>query len=263
MSRHHLLHPCRARHALPFWHLKRVKEKKLTGAAEMQSICPLDLGFSKAWEGGPGVREEEGAQLAGRSPNKGACQSMAWTTKRGYILLLYCWHELPGTSKQSRRLLDDQVAESTGARSAMLSGTLAAVYWVYTACLICFRTPQHRHIFSTVHARVEACSRPSLLWSASSGWWAHLQGLHEQWDGSGSWICAGTLSLASSHWHTFVLGKCPTGMFQGDAALYVRTASAIYPAAWLVCLSNQPQARGAPAGLSATLISIAAGWRDA
>lgn len=129
--------------------------------------------------------------------------------------------------------------------------------------LICFRTPQHRHIFSTVHARVEACSRPSLLWSASSGWWAHLQGLREQWDGSGSWICAGTLSLASSHWHTFVLGKCPTGMFQGDAALYVRTASAIYPAAWLVCLSNQPQARSAPAGLSATLISIAAGWRDA
>lgn len=136
----------------------------------------------------------------------------------------------------------------------MLSGTLT---WLCTMRTQHARSGSGHHGTGTFIMTVEAWSRPSLLWSARSGWWAHLQGLHEQWDGSGSWICAGTLSLASPHWHTFVLGKCPTGMFQGDAALCVRTASAIDPAAWLVCLSNQPRARCAPVGLSATLIGTA------
>lgn len=67
-------------------------------------------------------------------------------TRRGYTLLLYCWHALPGASKQSGQRLGGHVPNhSPQGRSAMLSGTLATVSCAYTACAISFST-QARHV---------------------------------------------------------------------------------------------------------------------
>lgn len=102
-----------------------------------------------------------------------------------------------------------------------------------------------QHVYSKLGARRPSCCGQQQLVGTPAR-------VHErQWDGSGTWICVGTLSLASPHWHTFVLGKCPTGMFQGDAALYVRTILYL-PFILQRGLSNPK--RDTPVRLGATLI---------
>ena len=170
-------------------------------------------------------------QLAEGSLDRQGCQSIAWRIKRGHILLLHCWHALPGSSKQAGQCLDDHVPSQTTQGRHCLPGTLATILRAKRAQHVQsgsaqLSTAQHRYVHA-LRSLEPAQPRHRGQQAAAGGHTCKTARVYErQWDGSGSWICAGTLPLASPHWHTFVLGKCPTGMFQGDAALHVRTAPA-------------------------------------
>lgn len=200
------------------------------------------------------------AQLAERSPDRGP---EAWRGRQSEVISSCCivgTHYLARVSNQGQRL-DGHAPDQPALGRHCFPGH----------SLLCFVRTQHAPIWSSAAKRsaaparssrtAEGCSRARRAVVSKQRLVGTPARVHErQW--SASWICAGTLLLASPHWHTFVLGKCPTGMFQGDAALqcmYVPHLPSILQRGLCVCLSDQPQARSAPVGLSATLDRYDAG----
>lgn len=139
-----------------------------------QSICPLDLCPWDAWMDGLRVGTWPGGHCTARRAisRQGFRSIWARTGKRGHILLLCCWHALPGASKQSGPTPRWPRPESANIRSAL-------AFRDTRSCVLCvhnmLRSCPARHL-PVRYAQQKAAAGPSELWSASSGWWAHLPG---------------------------------------------------------------------------------------